>query len=842
VQRVVAALTLTLAALTGISVVAAPAAQATTFTLSSCSGDHWDAFALWNAIADANDESAHPGPDTIELVPGCDYVMTGPFPGTHYALPPLTSDVTIVGNGAHIKISTVDATEPVGIANVPQGVTLVLRDITLENGVGLSDGSYIRNAGAVQLTRATLDGRTDTMAGPGIVNLPDALLGVTDSVVRGLIHGDATRGGAVENSGSMVVVGSTFEDNNRTAVNQLNPFFTNPAVRNTGYLELVDSAVTLSALSPTEHGFLWGKGIVNTGDLVVRGSSLTGHVAVRGGAIDNSGTLDVQRSSFVANEARNVTSFGGGNGGAIYNTGTATIENSSFLANHANVSGGALYNAFSMAVRFSSLSNGAPSGGDVFNAVSLIPVSLTGSIAASCSGSLSDGGHNLSGSSSGGCPGVLGDPHLVSRSVSGVRGEVLALGPGSDAIDAGGNSCPATDQRGASRPAGGSCDIGAYEDRRPASPSGLHLSAGSNPTRTGHLTLDWDDATDPDGDQVTYDVFAADADDASETQVGSDLSASQLTVDLAEGTHRFRVLASDGNLDATGPGTLTGVVVDKTGPSSPSPTPDRAADFVAPDDTGWWGDHVTVSFSGSTDPVLADTSPGSGVATNGSPQTFTTSGAHTATVHSSDHAGNDSTDASLTVHVDADPPVVGFGGCPATVLLGSTTDLGWTASDAESGLATPSSGSVHVDTATVGERTLTAGATDNVGHHVTATCVLHVIYDFSGFSGPVDNPPASNTVSAGAAVQIAFSLHGDQGLGIIAPGYPVSAQITCGTNPTLTTGQATSAVKPGLGYSPGGTGRYVYPWKTSNAWSGTCRQLVLKLDDGTYHRANFRFR
>ncbi len=40
----------------------------------------------------------------------------------------------------------------------------------------------------------------------------------------------------------------------------------------------------------------------------------------------------------------------------------------------------------------------------------------------------------------------------------------MALLPGSPAIDAGNDAnCPLTDQRGANRPIGAHCDIGAYE-------------------------------------------------------------------------------------------------------------------------------------------------------------------------------------------------------------------------------------------------------------------------------------------------------------------------------------------------------------------------------------------
>jgi hypothetical protein len=36
------------------------------------------------------------------------------------------------------------------------------------------------------------------------------------------------------------------------------------------------------------------------------------------------------------------------------------------------------------------------------------------------------------------------------------------------------------------------------------------------------------------------------------------------------------------------------------------------------------------------------------------------------------------------------------------------------------------------------------------------------------------------------------------------------------------------------------TDQYRYIWKTDKKWTG-CRQLVMKLNDGTYHRANFAF-
>ena len=49
---------------------------------------------------------------------------------------------------------------------------------------------------------------------------------------------------------------------------------------------------------------------------------------------------------------------------------------------------------------------------------------------------------------------------------------------------------------------------------------------------------------------------------------------------------------------------------------------------------------------------------------------------------------------------------------------------------------------------------------------------LSSTWGFSGFMAPVDSPPTVNTVKAGAAVPVKFSVNGDRGLDIFAVGYP----------------------------------------------------------------------
>jgi len=51
--------------------------------------------------------------------------------------------------------------------------------------------------------------------------------------------------------------------------------------------------------------------------------------------------------------------------------------------------------------------------------------------------------------------------------------------------------------------------------------------------------------------------------------------------------------------------------------------------------------------------------------------------------------------------------------------------------------------------------------------------------------------------------------------------------------------QTVTAGSSSLSY---GGGQYNYVWKTDKSWAGTCRQLVVKLIDGTIHYANFKFK
>jgi len=115
-------------------------------------------------------------------------------------------------------------------------------------------------------------------------------------------------------------------------------------------------------------------------------------------------------------------------------------------------------------------------------------------------------------------------------------------------------------------------------------------------------------------------------------------------------------------------------------------------------------------------------------------------------------------------------------------------------------------------------------------------------YDFVGFFQPVDNPGSTeiiNTVKAGSAIPVKFSLGGNLGLNVLASGSPASSAYTCGGGAEDVIEETVTAGASGLTYDAT-AGQYVYIWKTDKAWAGTCRKLTVNLKDGTSKQALFK--
>jgi len=112
---------------------------------------------------------------------------------------------------------------------------------------------------------------------------------------------------------------------------------------------------------------------------------------------------------------------------------------------------------------------------------------------------------------------------------------------------------------------------------------------------------------------------------------------------------------------------------------------------------------------------------------------------------------------------------------------------------------------------------------------------------FSGFSPPVDK----DKFNTGSTIPVKFSFGLNLGLNILAPGSPVSRQIncspnSCGANVGIGPWEPTQSVD-GLQYDLMAN-QYIYTWKTSNAWAGTCRELEVMTRDGRRFRTKVSFK
>ncbi len=173
----------------------------------------------------------------------------------------------------------------------------------------------------------------------------------------------------------------------------------------------------------------------------------------------------------------------GPGGGLAVTGGTAT---GSFLTIAGNGSGGAGEAGESGASGSPGASGaaGAPGLGDGAGIASAVPTSLAASVIAGngCAGAspVVDGGGNLA-QAAPGCPGAGGDARLGALAANGGVPPTLQPGAGSAAVDRvpAFIACPATDARGATRPVGAACDVGAYEVAPPVATTGPATVTGA---------------------------------------------------------------------------------------------------------------------------------------------------------------------------------------------------------------------------------------------------------------------------------------------------------------------------------------------------------------------------
>jgi hypothetical protein len=246
---------------------------------------------------------------------------------------------------------------------------------------------------------------------------------------------------------------------------------------------------------------------------------------------------------------------------------------------------------------------------------------------------------------------------------------------------------------------------------------------------------------------------------------------------------------------------------------------------------------VTVTFS------CADAE--SDVDTCTAPVTVSAEGVRSVTGKAVDNAGNITEATVGPIRIDRTAPTITFGGVSngGRYTLGALPHPTCTASDPLVG-SSPGSGvsgdcTVTVTGSGVGNYTYSATVTDNAGNAATASGTFRVVYSFSGFLQPINDPSVGSTPTSifkgGSTIPVKFQLTD-------ASGAPVQAG-TAGVWVTPVKGSATTSAVDESVYSDTGTAggsyrwdatsqQYIYNWSTKGVTAGYYYRLGVTLDDG----------
>lgn len=373
---------------------------------------------------------------------------------------------------------------------------------------------------------------------------------------------------------------------------------------------------------------------------------------------------------------------------------------------------------------------------------------------------------------------------------------------------------------------------------------------GIPPVIDAHDTVNAE-ATSSDGAVVEYILpTASDNVDSSVTVICSPASGSQFVLNGPSQPTLFTTVTCNAD-DAAGnhaePTTFHVIVTDSTAPTI-SDNANLTREATKPQG-------ADVSFGLPTASDLVDENVDV-VCSPVSSSTFAFGGPHTVTCTATDDSGNPaSSDFTVTV-IDTTPPQ--FDSTIADISVPATSEAGAlvpisalpTVSDifgakVECKYSTQNVSDAILAAGTtnfpVGTTTVDCTATD--GHGLTSkdSFTVYVHYTFSNFLQPVDNLPIVNSIKAGSAIPVKFTLGGNMGLNIFKGGYPKVLATTCGNGVQDLIEETLTAGNSSLTYDAG-TGKYTYVWKTDKTWVGTCRQLKIVFFEDSVALAGFIFK
>jgi hypothetical protein len=289
--------------------------------------------------------------------------------------------------------------------------------------------------------------------------------------------------------------------------------------------------------------------------------------------------------------------------------------------------------------------------------------------------------------------------------------------------------------------------------------------------------------------------------------------------------------------------THTVTVVDQTKPTISVTTPVAGAQYEL-------GEQVLADYSCADEPTGSGLDSCVGSVANGAAVDTESVGEKTFTVEASDNAGNTASKTVSYTVADRTAPTITLTRPAegAMYTLGEQVLADYSCADEPNGSGVAScQGSVPagaaLDTSEVGAKTFEVSTTDNAGNHASTSVAYSVVYDFDGFLWPLQNLPQVNRWKAGRPVPVRFSLGSYRGHAPVAAGYPAVAPVACGegAQPVGIERARGTWLHNWQNRSRRGRATYTFLWKTETKWAGDCRQLVLKLDDGTMHSVEVQF-
>lgn len=412
---------------------------------------------------------------------------------------PITKSLTMIGPGR--EMLTVNGNSGSRIFFITTGSTVTISGLTIRGGNSPAYGGGVYSAGALTLINSAVLSNTANFGGGIFIESDTGSLTLNSSTIAtntatvGMGGGIALGAGAggPSSNGTILITNSTIANNSAAS--------RGGGIASTGPITLDTSTVANNTAA--------SGGGIDAGSLAVTASSIVGNKADVPDARRNMSQSDAQVEREIDSILGPLASSATGDGGGIYSTGgVVTLNGTTIASNTAESTGGGIAISGTLAmtnttisgnsaallagaiahrggvqnIHYSTIANNssffAPAGIAVAGTTTLRSTILANANNSNCAvgatGVMTSAGFNLDSGNTCGLNGAsdLANTNPLLGALTNNGGPTLthALPFGSPAINASVNiGCPATDQRGVSRPQGVRCDIGAYEAFLPKS-------------------------------------------------------------------------------------------------------------------------------------------------------------------------------------------------------------------------------------------------------------------------------------------------------------------------------------------------------------------------------------